>query len=217
MKILQHLFFFMRLILFSFFCSHFSLTSIAQSTQQFTISGFVKEAVSSESLIGVNIYLPDLKIGTTTNNYGFYSITIPKSDLVNLRVSYVGYSTESLNITLLKDVELNITLKPNQMLQEVIISADLQEKESENPQMSTCLPELISILSIDSMILAKRIITGWRPITDLIWEYNFHKQKRWGERTWEISVYNAYNRKNPFFYYNDTESSGSMSYGKLNR
>jgi hypothetical protein len=29
----------------------------------------------------------------------------------------------------------------------------------------------------------------------------FHKKKRWGERTWEISFYNAYNRKNPFFYF----------------
>jgi hypothetical protein len=29
----------------------------------------------------------------------------------------------------------------------------------------------------------------------------FHKRKKWGERTWELSVYNAYNRKNPFFYY----------------
>jgi hypothetical protein len=33
----------------------------------------------------------------------------------------------------------------------------------------------------------------------------FHKIKRWGERTWEISIYNVYNRKNPFYYFSDTE------------
>lgn len=33
----------------------------------------------------------------------------------------------------------------------------------------------------------------------------FHKQKKWGERIWEVSVYNAYNRKNPFFYYSYTD------------
>ena len=33
----------------------------------------------------------------------------------------------------------------------------------------------------------------------------FHKKKKWGERTWEISFYNAYNRKNPFFYYIENE------------
>ena len=34
----------------------------------------------------------------------------------------------------------------------------------------------------------------------------FHKVKKWGERIWEISVYNVYNRKNPFLYYNDTKT-----------
>ena len=34
----------------------------------------------------------------------------------------------------------------------------------------------------------------------------FHKMKKWGERIWEISVYNVYNRKNPFLYYNDTKT-----------
>ena len=43
----------------------------------------------------------------------------------------------------------------------------------------------------------------------------FHKKTRWGERTWEISAYNAYNRKNPFFYYSDTEIRGSQVYGIL--
>jgi hypothetical protein len=35
----------------------------------------------------------------------------------------------------------------------------------------------------------------------------FHKQKKWGERTWEISIYNAYNRKNPFFYYSENDNN----------
>jgi hypothetical protein len=34
----------------------------------------------------------------------------------------------------------------------------------------------------------------------------FHKVKKWGERIWEISVYNVYNRKNPFLYTNDTKT-----------
>ena len=131
---------------------------LGQDTQQFTISGFVKEAVSSESLIGVNIYLPDLKIGTTTNNYGFYSITIPKSDSINLRVSYVGYSTVALKVTLLKDVELNIEMKSNQMLQEVIISAEQQEKESERAQMSTLKLQVDQIKNIPELFGEKDVL-----------------------------------------------------------
>ena len=37
---------------------------------------------------------------------------------------------------------------------------------------------------------------------------NFHKQKKWGKRTWSIGAYNAYNRKNPFFLYFDYDYTG---------
>ena len=45
----------------------------------------------------------------------------------------------------------------------------------------------------------------------------FHKEKKWGERIWEISVYNVYNRKNPFFYYTDYKVVNNKEYGILNR
>jgi hypothetical protein len=43
----------------------------------------------------------------------------------------------------------------------------------------------------------------------------FHKKKKWGERIWEISVYNAYCRFNPFFYYTETETKNNKEYGVL--
>jgi hypothetical protein len=45
----------------------------------------------------------------------------------------------------------------------------------------------------------------------------FHKEKKWGERIWEISVYNAYNRKNPFFYTPDYKVVDNVNYGFLNQ
>jgi hypothetical protein len=45
----------------------------------------------------------------------------------------------------------------------------------------------------------------------------FHKEKKWGERIWEISVYNAYNRKNPFFYTFDYKVVNNVNYGFLNQ
>jgi hypothetical protein len=61
----------------------------AQKTGHYTISGYVREAVSGESLIGVNIFLSDHKIGTVTNSYGFYSLTLPETDSIGLIISYV--------------------------------------------------------------------------------------------------------------------------------
>jgi hypothetical protein len=43
----------------------------------------------------------------------------------------------------------------------------------------------------------------------------FHKKKRLWERTWEFSVYNAYNRQNPFYYYREYDKINDVEYGKL--
>lgn len=91
-----------------------------QSLRQYTISGYVKEAISGEPLIGVNIYLPEKKAGTSTNNYGFYSLTLPETDSLNLVVSYIGFKTGNIRLTLHKNVELNINLNPNVVLNEVV-------------------------------------------------------------------------------------------------
>lgn len=53
------------------------------------------------------------------------------------------------------------------------------------------------------------------PYHRLDFGIQFHKQKKWGERTWEISVYNVYNRKNPFFYYADSKPTNDNFNGTL--
>ena len=56
----------------------FFFISISHSQEKFTISGTISDIKSNETLIGVNVLINDLKTGTTTNEYGFYSITLPK-------------------------------------------------------------------------------------------------------------------------------------------
>ena len=94
-----------------------------QSKEHFTISGYIREAVSGESLIGVNIYLADHKTGTVTNTYGFYSLTLPAADSVELVASYVGFTPEIVRLSLHKNVDLNIELKANIVLNEVTVTA----------------------------------------------------------------------------------------------
>ncbi|MFW5872503.1 MAG: TonB-dependent receptor [bacterium] len=38
---------------------------------------------------------------------------------------------------------------------------------------------------------------------------NFPAKTRWGERNWSISIYNLYNRRNPYYYFYDRKSSFS--------
>ncbi|MHB1278011.1 MAG: TonB-dependent receptor [Bacteroidia bacterium] len=116
----------------------FSMISLSARAQekQFTISGFVREAGSLEPLLGVNIYVTELKSGTVTNIYGFYSLTIPVMDTVTLIYSYVGYEAKEARVPLNKDHELMIELIPDSELGEVVVSGKKEVTSTEQAQMS---------------------------------------------------------------------------------
>ena len=103
--------------------------------QKITLSGTIKDSKTNESIIGVNIYIPEIKAGISTNEYGFYSITIPKGNYT-LQITYIGYSTITEKIVLDKTQKRNILLVENgQQLDEVVVT----EKKTTNirkPEMS---------------------------------------------------------------------------------
>jgi hypothetical protein len=78
-------------------------------TARHSISGFVYEKGSRETLPGVNVYLPDQRLGTTTNNYGFYSITLPAGSY-QVAYSMVGFTVQAFEIALDKDINLDVFL-----------------------------------------------------------------------------------------------------------
>jgi CarboxypepD_reg-like domain/TonB-dependent Receptor Plug Domain len=129
-----------------------------QSQKHFTISGYVREVISGESLIGVNIYLSDHKTGTVTNTYGFYSITLPAADSIELIVSYIGFTLQTAKVSLHKDIELNINLKPGIELDEVTITADRKEKQSESVKMSTVKLQVAQIKNVPSLLGEKDVL-----------------------------------------------------------
>ncbi len=102
-----------------------------------TVSGYVREAGSEEALIGVNVFLPGTAIGTTTNPYGFYSLTLPMQDSVRLAYSFVGYDAVLRTLPFQRNQQVNVTLKPGKDLTEVTVtSSRIEEKVSDSPQMS---------------------------------------------------------------------------------
>ncbi len=112
-----------------------SLINLYGQTSRYTISGIVYEKGSRETLIGVNIYEPNLRLGTTTNTYGFYSITLP-ADSVELLFSYVGYTPVIKDMVLTENIRLDIELDPTLDLQEVVVTGERLFRISENTQMS---------------------------------------------------------------------------------
>jgi len=60
--------------------------------QNYTISGYVRDASSNEELIGASVVIKGKQMGVITNKYGFYSITLAKGN-VELEISYLGFKT----------------------------------------------------------------------------------------------------------------------------
>ncbi|WP_149276057.1 TonB-dependent receptor [Pareuzebyella sediminis] len=104
--------------------------------QRFTLSGTVYEASSNETLIGVTIAFPELKTGVTTNEYGFYSVTLPEGDYRTV-VSYLGFKEIERTISLTQNQKLNFSLEEAaQELQEVVVTEDIEKLDIRKPQMS---------------------------------------------------------------------------------
>lgn len=111
-----------------------SITAFAQ--EKFTLSGIITDVKNNETLIGVNLYFPDLKIGTTTNEYGFYSISVPKGNQ-NLIISYLGYQNIEKSISLTKNSKMNWALTENgEILNEVIVNTNQGRTNTRTPEMS---------------------------------------------------------------------------------
>ena len=112
------------------------LSFSAFSQEKYTVSGTVYDNSSNETLIGVSVYFPELNAGTTTNEYGFYSLTIPEG-AYKIQISYLGFSTIIETINLSEKLTKNFNLKEEaESLAEIIIEADIEKINIRSPQMS---------------------------------------------------------------------------------
>ena len=87
--VLQHNTYLCLLDLFNLFLT---IVSLGFSQNQFTLSGTIYETEGQETLIGATIIFPELNTGTTTNEYGFYSITL-EAGTYEVLVSYMGFES----------------------------------------------------------------------------------------------------------------------------
>lgn len=109
---------------------------ILQAQEKYTLSGTISEASSNETLIGVTVAVSELKTGTTTNEYGFYSITLPEGEY-QIVVSYLGFQEIVENITLDRDVKQDFNLVERaEALQEVVVTDNVEKLDIRKPQMS---------------------------------------------------------------------------------
>jgi hypothetical protein len=140
--------------IFSFLALFVSLFGFAQT--KYTISGYVREKGSEETLPGVPVVNMKTKAGTVTNNYGFYSLT-QTTDSVDIYVSYVGYQSFRTKFLLKKDTVITIDLAVVE-LNTVVITEEQSERISDGTQMSQISIPVEQIKTIPALLGEKDVL-----------------------------------------------------------
>ncbi len=141
----------LQFLLFSFLLL-FTVRIRAQEKEKFTVSGYVKEDATGEYSIGATVYIKELIKGTSTNQYGFYSITVPKGNY-HLVVSYIGFDDIVQEIKLDKDLRVNVSIKLNSIVtDEVEIDAQKANKNVSSTQMGVNKLEMEEIKKLPAFL-----------------------------------------------------------------
>ncbi|MFL2602688.1 MAG: TonB-dependent receptor [Flavobacteriaceae bacterium] len=121
-----------RLFLYIFFLVNLSLNA----QKNYTLSGYVLDSQSNELIIGSTVIVEGLNIGTITNSYGFFSITIEEGNY-NIRIQNLGFKDNTQNINLNKNLSLNIYLTEEvESLNEVIVVENSEDIDIDLPVLS---------------------------------------------------------------------------------
>ena len=105
-------------------CLLYIFSSSNLIAQKNTISGYVEDANTGERMVGVNVVAKEVSLGTTSNTYGFYSMTLPVSSYT-LEFSFIGYETFSIYVDLSEDAHYNVSLKTQSLeLQEIVLTGE---------------------------------------------------------------------------------------------
>ncbi|HLO71258.1 MAG TPA: TonB-dependent receptor [Flavipsychrobacter sp.] len=130
-----------------------------------TVNGYVKELQNREVLIGAVVYVPELGIGTTTNSYGFYSLTMPVGKY-KIMCSYIGYGTDSFSSEGLAGGRKDIMLSSLSQLKEVKV---VSEKETSAEHLHLTYADIKSrptVLGENDVMRALQHISGVQSGTD---------------------------------------------------
>lgn len=93
--------------------------------KEVTVSGFIYDRESHESLIAANIYDLTSGQGAVSNNFGFYSLSVQPGE-IELCPSYVGYTSENHPLTVSQDTVIHFFLPPSALLKEVVVDGELK-------------------------------------------------------------------------------------------
>lgn len=140
----------MKIISFTFLLLLCSFASFAQT--KYTISGYIKDSLNGETLIGATITVKGQSKGISSNQYGFFSITLNEGNYT-LVCSYIGYREKVTDLSLDKDQRMNFLVLPKAyQFEEVVVSSKKRDANVKNAQMGKFNLPMEQIKSIPAFL-----------------------------------------------------------------
>lgn len=107
-----------------------------QPCQKVTLSGTIKDNRTAETIFGASIFIRELKLGTSSNEYGFYSLTVPAGNYTMV-ISYSGFKTEDDSISLNENTKKDFLLSEfAKDMETVVVTTSKKRSEIRNTEMS---------------------------------------------------------------------------------
>ena len=130
----------------------FLLSMPAFAQERFTINGYLKDVANGEGLIGATVQVKGQPVGVAANEYGFYSLTLPKGEY-QLVYSYIGYEPINKAISLTHNQKLDMQLKSMDVLmQEVVVKADRSEQNVNSLEMGVSRLDVKTIKAMPALL-----------------------------------------------------------------
>lgn len=119
-----------------------------------TISGVIKDAQNGETLIGATVEATRYKRGNVSNEYGFYSLSLPVSrDSFEVQYSYIGYQTLRRKVKTSRTIQIDVALKPRgTLLNEVIIKSSSFAEKVHSTEMSVATISARELKALPSLL-----------------------------------------------------------------
>ena len=130
----------------------------AFSQENFTVSGYIKDGNNGETLIGATVFVKELNVGATSNEYGFYSISIP-AGTYTFEYAYLGFETlaktMTLNANITQDIEMGSSAA---QLAEVVVVSEAKDQNVSNIEMSVNKLDIQTIQKMPTLLGEVEII-----------------------------------------------------------
>lgn len=146
--------------------------SLQLLAQKQTVCGYITDANTKEPLIGANIYHPTLYIGTSTNNFGFFSFNLPQGEH-NLQISSIGYQKQNRTINVQQDTTLFIEVDAGYEIDQVVVTAPMNRKDvfapiNLSPKQISVIPTLTGQADVmSSYQLMPGVAQGYEGTNDI--------------------------------------------------